>query len=184
MAHPLGSVVTRLAQLAVLVTVMGCTAAFVGGGDEKSVQRRQAGKSIAFVENKTYQTECTSCHVGYLPGFLPERSWNKMMGDLENHFGENASLDDPAKSDLLKYLLVNAADSRSSTPRSKKIGRMISSSDMPLRITETPFWKKRHASIKGYVWKRPKVTSKAKCDTCHHDAPKGIYDEHDVHIPK
>jgi hypothetical protein len=162
---------------------MGCTAAFVGGGDE-AVQRRQAGKSIAFVANKTYQTECMSCHVGYLPGFLPGRSWKKLMGDLENHFGENASLDDPAKSDLLKYLLVNAADSASSTPRSKKIARMIGDADQPIRITETPFWKKRHSSVKAYVWKRPDVGSKAKCDSCHRDAPKGIYDEHDVHIPR
>ena len=184
MAHPLGSVVARLVQISALVAVMGCTAAFVGGGDEKSAQRRQAGKSIAFVENKAYQTECTSCHLGYLPGFLPERSWIKLMGGLEDHFGENASLDDPAKSDILKYLAMNAADSVSSTARSKKIGRMIASADAPIRIIDTPFWQKRHSSIKAYVWKRPKITSKSKCDTCHQEAVKGLYDEHDVHIPK
>ena len=177
-------IIIRAGQVLALVGVMGCTAAFVGDGDADAVQRRGAGKSIAFVDHKSYQTECTSCHVGYLPGFLPERSWKKLMGGLSEHFGENASLEEPALGDITKYLVSNAADSPASSNRSKKIARMISSSDAPIRITESPFWKRKHADIKAYVWKRPKVGSKARCDVCHRDAAKGLFDEHDVHIPK
>ena len=184
MRYPVGFLLTRSIQILALIAVMGCTAAFVSDGDPESVQRREAGKSIALVPSKPYQAECTSCHVGYLPGFLPERSWKKLIADLDNHFGENASLDDPVREEIQKYLVKNAADMPAATKRSKKIAKMISASDTPLRITETPFWTRKHAAIKAYVWKREKVGSKAHCDSCHRDANKGLFSEHDVHIPK
>ena len=177
-------VVKRLAQLTVLCGVMGCAAAIVSDGDDMAKQRRGAGKSIPLVANKPYQTECTSCHVGYLPGFLPARSWNKLMGDLENHFGENASLDKQVHDEILKYVTANAADHNPSSPRSRKIARLVSSGDAPLRITDTLFWSRKHASVRAYVWKREKVGSKAHCDACHLDAGKGVYDDHDVRVPK
>ena len=106
------------------------------------------------------------------------------MADLDNHFGENASLDDPAKSEILKYLVTNAADRPKASVRSKKIAKMISSGDTPQRITESPFWTRKHSSIKAYIWKREKIGSKSRCEACHLDANKGIFSEHDVHIPK
>lgn len=184
MHNRFGLLITRAVQLVTLVAVMGCTAAFVSDGDADSVQRRNSGKSINFVANKTYQSECTSCHVGYLSGFLPERSWNKIMSDLDNHFGENASLDKPVHDEIALYLAKNAADKPTSSVRSRKIAHMISASDAPIRITETPFWTRKHHSIKSYVWKREKVGSKARCDSCHRDANKGIFTEYDVHVPK
>lgn len=182
MSRNLRGTFTRFGQYAVLITSVGCTSFFVQENDNDVVRPR--GKSIAFVDNKAYTTECTSCHVGFLPGFLPDRSWKKLMGDLENHFGENASLDDGPRNEILKYVTANAADKPTASARSHKIARMIPAKETPLRITETPFWVKKHASIKSYVWKRPSIKSKSGCDTCHRDAAKGIYDEHDVHIPK
>jgi Dihaem cytochrome c len=184
MSNSFGLIVTRILQSVTLLAAMGCTAAFLSDSDDDAGPKKNAGKSIAFVENKTYQTECTSCHVGFLPGFLPERSWKKLMGDLENHFGENASLENPAKDELIKYLTSHAADKPGATPRSKRIAKMISLSDAPIRITETPFWTRKHSSIRAYVWKREKVGGKSHCDSCHRDANKGIFTEHDVHIPK
>ena len=43
-----------------------------------------------------WKAECSSCHMAYHPGLLPERSWRKMMAELDKHFGQNASLDAPA----------------------------------------------------------------------------------------
>ena len=42
---------------------------------------------------KMYQKECGSCHMAYQPQFLPQRSWNKMMKNLDNHFDVDATLD-------------------------------------------------------------------------------------------
>ena len=167
--------------LAILTSVMGCATFFT---NENPIGKTARGKSIAFHENKTYQTECASCHLGFLPGFLPIRSWAKLMGDLDNHFGENASLDDGPRNEILTFLKKNAADASGSTPRSHKIATLIKSTDTPVRITESSFWTRKHSSIKASVWKRPKIGTKSKCDACHHDASKGLFDEHDVHIPK
>jgi hypothetical protein len=184
MNSPFGLILIRSLQFTMLIAVMGCAASLVSSGTVERSKRMVAGKSINFIENKTYAAECTSCHIGFLPGFLPTRSWKKIMGNLENHFGENASLDKPVASEIEIFLLSNAADKPTSSIRSQKIAKMIPATDTPLRIIETPFWIKKHRGIKKYVWKRPKIPSKSSCDSCHRDANKGIYDEHDLHVPK
>jgi len=171
------------ARIVLLIVAMGSAATLFSASDTVTV-RRELMKSIRFVPNKVYEEECTSCHVGYLPGFLPARSWTKIMAELEDHFGENASVDAPVAEEIKKYLIANAADAPKASVRSKRIAKLISADDHPIRITETPFWTRKHFSIKGFVWKREKVGSKARCDTCHHDANKGLFSEYDVHVPK
>src|SRR5512139_4151804 len=60
--------------------------------------------------HKAWQQECASCHIAYAPSFLPKASWRKIMGGLDQHFGENASLDPATQADILKFLEANAAD--------------------------------------------------------------------------
>lgn len=36
--------------------------------------------------------ECASCHFGYQPALLNKASWEKVMGNLSDHFGTDASL--------------------------------------------------------------------------------------------
>jgi len=52
--------------------------------------------------------ECGDCHMAYPAVFLPAGSWNKMMGNLSNHFGEDASLDDTPRKHVTAYLTSNA----------------------------------------------------------------------------
>ena len=42
------------------------------------------------MNNPLYKQECGSCHFAYPPSFLPARSWEKIMKNLSDHFGENA----------------------------------------------------------------------------------------------
>ncbi|HHL31474.1 MAG TPA: hypothetical protein ENJ41_02735 [Oceanospirillales bacterium] len=42
------------------------------------------------MNNANYTEECGGCHFAYQPGLLPEKSWLKIMTDLQNHFDENA----------------------------------------------------------------------------------------------
>ena len=48
--------------------------------------------------------------MAYPPGLLPERSWRKMMAELDKHFGQNASLDAAATKAILDYLVENSAE--------------------------------------------------------------------------
>ena len=167
-----------------LALTMGSTAVVLADRPT-TVKKKNVGKSIAFVKNELYEAECASCHLGFLPGFLPKNSWKKLMSGLENHFGENAELEEEQVNLITAFLMEHAAGAPKSSPRSKKISRMMddSSADPTIRITETPFWVRKHISIKDWVWKREAVDSKAKCEVCHEDAVKGRYSEYTVKIP-
>jgi hypothetical protein len=172
-----------LSKIFALALTMSCTAVALSDRPQ-SVKKRNLGKSFIFAKNELYKTECGSCHLAFLPGFLPKNSWEKLMSGLEDHFGENAELEEPQIKEINKFLFENAAGAPKSSSRSKKINRVMEKmSDLPIRITETPFWVRKHYSIKKWVWKREAVASKAKCEACHEDAIKGRYSEYTVNIP-
>src|SRR5512135_1196331 len=59
---------------------------------------------VAPVQNEQYRSECGSCHTLYSPGLLPARSWQKIMGGLDKHFGDDASLAPEVTAAIEKYL--------------------------------------------------------------------------------
>lgn len=131
-----------------------------------------------------YEGECSSCHMAYPPAFLPKRSWRQLMADLSNHFGQNAELDESDNEKITRHLLSLAADSENASKRSRQMARMIPEDDVPIRITDTPFWRVKHGGIKAYIWKRDGVKSGSRCDVCHQDASKAIFQGGLVKIPK
>ena len=54
--------------------------------------------------------ECGSCHMVYPPELLPARSWTKIMGSLQDHFGDCAQLDAATQQHIHDYLVAHAAD--------------------------------------------------------------------------
>ncbi len=138
---------------------------------------------VAAVNNANYTEECGSCHFAYQPGLLPEKSWLKIMADLENHFDENAELDADIQKELTQYLLQNSAD-KSNYKRSKRIMRSLGRSDAPLRITKTLYFVRKHNEIPyGIVKNTKEIGSFSNCTACHTNAEKGSFNEHDVKIP-
>ncbi len=176
-----------------LLTILFTTTVVIGD-DDRYEKKEHEGKSfvkrifgtkldVAPVKNAVYKEECGSCHFAYQPGLLPARSWKKMMGDLENHFDENAELDADVQKVLTTYLVKNSAD-KSNYKRSRKIMNSLSKNDTPLRITETPYFIRKHDEIPSRLVKdNPKLGSFSKCAACHTGADKGSYDEDAVHIP-
>jgi len=134
------------------------------------------------VSNPKWKTECGACHMAYPPSLLPERSWRKMMSGLERHFGQDASLDAATVKEITDFLVNNSAD-RASSRRGSKVMRSLDASDTPLRITETPWFVRKHDEVPTRVWARPKVRSAANCSACHPGAERGDYSEHGVRIP-
>ncbi len=119
--------------------------------------------------------ECGACHMAFQPQMLPKRSWVKIMSGLSDHFGEDASLDAEATKRIRSYLTENAADSNW---WGGKFMRGVKDTTTPLRITETPYWIRKHSGeINPRVWKDPRVRSKANCTACHRNADRGNYDD-------
>jgi hypothetical protein len=140
---------------------------------------------VAPVADETYIEECGACHFPYQPGLLPEASWRKLISPkaLEDHFGENAELDEATRVELENFLVSNSAD-KSHFKRSKKIMASLKPQEAPLRITEVRFIKRKHHELKDkHVKNNEKVKSLSNCDRCHRQAEDAIFDDDTVDIP-
>lgn len=133
--------------------------------------------------NPLYNEECGSCHMAYPPGLLPATSWKKILTGLEDHFGDNAELDNESLQTINSYLLANSADN-STYKLSRKIMRHIDLANVPVRISETTYFKHEHNEIpERMVTGNSKVNSFSHCNTCHTKAERALFNEHDVRIP-
>lgn len=158
--------------------------AYSGDDDERGWGGTHARTSdVPAVTNKQYAAECGSCHFAYQPGWLPERSWRKLMGSLNDHFGENAELDDATREQITNYLVGRAADVLPNR-MSRRILSSLKADETPLRISELRFMRHEHDEIPSRLIEgNPKVGSRSSCQACHTQAAAGFFDEHGVNIP-
>ena len=91
----------------------------------------------------SYKTECAACHVAYPPGMLPASSWQRLVTQLPNHFGTDASLDPAAVKELSTWLSANAAR-----------GRRAAESPPEDRITRSAWFTRQHDEVPAATWKR------------------------------
>ncbi len=148
-----------------------------GRGDKNNFARSSTPAPAVFKE------ECGSCHMVYPASLLPERSWRKMMSGLEDHFGDNAELDADTHKVITDYLVGNNAEATRSG-RSYKFYRSIRGSDAPLRITELPYFVRKHDELPNRLVRgNPKVNSFSNCQACHQNAERGSFNENDINIP-
>ena len=139
--------------------------------------------TLPAVNNKLYATECSACHFAYQPGWLPARSWKKMMLNLDDHFGENAELDQKSNDIITGYLVSESADNKPNR-KSHKIMRSIRANETPLRISTLPYILRKHDEIpQRLIRDNAKVGSAANCIACHTGASQGQFNEHGVTIP-
>ena len=153
----------------------------LAGGTGSWALMRVLPRSLAQVPaNTTYANECGDCHHAYNPSLLPASSWRAVMNNLDNHFGEDASLEPQLVQDLSAYLTGYSADKWDSEAAHNL--RHVAPKD-PDRITSTPYWKRRHAALPKAVWVQPNVNSKGNCSACHGDALAGTFADEAIKIP-
>ncbi|MDX3958989.1 diheme cytochrome c [Aliarcobacter cryaerophilus] len=144
-----------------------------------------AGKmdvTIKPVDNTIYEKECGSCHFAYPAGLLPSSSWNKMMSNLDKHFGDDATVDEKTFQTLSSYLNENSAEKSMQYKRSRKIVENLNGT-IPDSISKMPYMKKKHEDIKEYLITQKEVKGMFNCTACHQNAKKGIFSDDDVNIP-
>ena len=165
-------------NLLTLLVSVAAAAALIGNStaDDEAVFPMPAGK--------TFVNECSSCHTAYAPGLLPVRSWRKMMDELGTHFGEDASLEEPQRLEILKNLELLAADGSQANMRMRRISGAIVPGSVPQRVTETGYFKYMHDEVPGYMWKRKKIGRQSNCVACHVRANDGRYGEREIRIPQ
>ena len=168
-----------------VVTVVGALSLLAFSLPSGGEARGDGGASdlMPRTANKNWQQECSSCHLAYPPSLLPKASWRGVMAGLEQHFGENASLDPATRADILRFLETYAADSGSSR-MGDKVMRRAAPDAAPLRITETRWFVREHHDVSRTTWSRKSIGSAANCAACHREAERGVFDEDTVRIPK
>lgn len=144
---------------------------------------RLASTDISDPQYALYQAECGGCHLAYPPSLLPDASWRAIMGNLEEHFGDNAALDAPTADAITGYLDRYAA-AKGRDKYGERFWRATRGRTPPLRITETDYFRAQHDEIaEGMVTGNPQVVGFSRCEACHRGADRGRFDEHGVAIP-
>ncbi|TLP39192.1 cytochrome C [Arcobacter arenosus] len=112
------------------------------------------------------------------PHLLPKKSWVKLMGDLENHFGDDASLDENDTKVILDFLVKNSAEN-STMQGSLNFLKSIEDKDI-IAMSQTQFWKKTHRDIPKDLFNHNDIKSKANCKACHTDIEKGLIENENI----
>jgi len=129
-------------------------------------------------QNAAWQKECAGCHLDYHPSILPARSWDALLREQHEHFGEDLDLDDNSVQALQQYALSQPAESHV-TPLAWKIDATTPVQEVPLRVTETGYWKRRHKDLSTADWNR---TKRFACEGCHLDAAAGTFLPGAIHV--
>jgi diheme cytochrome c len=130
------------------------------------------GTQVPLIDDATVVKQCGACHLAFPPQFLPARSWLKIMSDLHDHFGEDASVPVSQAASIQAYLSGHAADTPG-TVHGARYMRGIATGAAPLRITETPYWLRVHEEVSKSQF--AKVKSPANCSACHAGAAQGQF---------
>ena len=130
---------------------------------------------------QAYRAACGDCHTPHHPSLLPAGSWAVLMNGLDDHFGEDASLDAGTRDAIRAFLAADAAESWDTEAANnlRAVAR-----DAPTRITRTEFWQRRHAAIAPATFESKAVGGRANCAACHRDADTGRFDDQSISPPQ
>ena len=155
-------ILTRGAAAAGLAAIATVFAVAAHGGSPDTT----ALAAAPMTGEQAFTKECGACHMPYPAVFLPARSWTAITGDLAHHFGEDASLDPATTKAIADYLTANAADTTPGAPAAQILSG-VAPTDLPLRITDMPFWNRIHDQVPAADFARPQVKTKSNCLGCH-----------------
>ncbi|MEJ2227558.1 MAG: cytochrome b/b6 domain-containing protein [Alphaproteobacteria bacterium] len=131
--------------------------------------------------NATYAKECGACHVPHHPSVAPAATWKAIFANLQDHFGENASLTPELTDKLRAYALANSSEKWDT--RVANVMRRPSK-EHPLRITDAPIWKRIHSHFPDKLFKSKAIGGKLNCTNCHRDAETGLFAPRNISIKR
>ncbi|WP_374586941.1 diheme cytochrome c [Ideonella dechloratans] len=156
-----------------ILSLMAALALLAGPLHAEEEEHGERGRSARVPVLPQYQAECSACHVAFPAGGLPAASWARLMQNLPQHFGTDASLDPATTRQISQWLQANAAS-----------GRRAQDTPPEDRITRTQWFVREHHEISSTTWQRAAIGKPSNCAACHTGAPQGRFSEHDVRIPR
>lgn len=134
----------------------------------------QGDYSMVNARNTVHIDNCNGCHLPYSPGLLPLSSWQKIMSNLNDHFGVSVQVSSANNTHILSYFEKYALAQGQDTV----MGQLAEDlpTPAPIRITELPRFKALHnhaSELLGYDEPEPLHT----CEGCHRAAASHIFDK-------
>jgi hypothetical protein len=130
-------------------------------------------ESLTIPDHPKWKAECGSCHVVYPPQLLTEGGWQRLVAELDTHFGVSATLNNKDNQEILDFLKRNSGS-----------GWNGMSSESGIRITDTPWFIRKHRKVPNKIWfDTTSVKSPSNCTACHVDAEHGDWSAKSVRIP-
>ena len=133
-------------------------------------------------DSKIYRQECGDCHFDFHPSLLPKKSWLKIMANLDDHFGEDATVSKKTSDDITKYLIQNSAE-QIVTEVSYKLLNSIKNNNVPMRISTNAYIKAKHSELSDEIFEKKSVKSRLNCNACHQFAEYGSFEDIDINLP-
>jgi hypothetical protein len=103
------------------------------------------------------------------------------MAGLDDHFGEDATLDAETTRNISAYLAEYSSETWDTEAANRL--RRVSEKD-PFRITASPYWVRKHSGIAPEIFSTPPVNSRSNCAACNGDAATGRFDDQQISIPQ
>lgn len=170
----------KFTVLVLLSTLTLAAVVALASDDDEGVSWFSGKNTSSFVQNESYKTECGDCHMAYPAFLLPSDAWAKLMDGLDDHFGDNAELDQDVEAELRDYLMTHAAD-KTNVRLGKK---MLRAGGIDMRISTSRYIKNKHrGELPRDIFTRGDVNSLAQCDACHKNAALGSFRESEIDIP-
>lgn len=119
-----------------------------------------------------YREECGSCHLPYPPQLLHKDDWQKLMQNLQQHFGTDAGLEAGPARQISGFLTRHGG-------KSPPLGN---SGPLP-RISQSNWFQREHRKINVRQWQSPAIKSPANCEACHRQAANGSFSEREICLP-
>lgn len=146
-----------------------------------SLSGRQPAAQPTKAVSATYAEECSACHMAYHPATRPARSWQAIMANLGDHFGEDATLPADTRDEITTWLTANASDKVDSKPAA--LWRGLTGAPR-MALPETPQWQRIHKTVDAARFTQPPVYNRSNCAACHADAESGWFSPLAISLPK
>jgi hypothetical protein len=154
-----------------MIRALAVAAAFAAGIASAGELRLDVGTN----DSPVYEKECGSCHFPYQPGWLPERSWRRLLSSLNSHFGDNAELS-PANRDAVTTYLVSRSADKAHNLRSRELMAALPPSETPISVTKVLYVGGIHGGFLDPNFKgKPQTKTLAQCPLCHQKAARGWF---------
>jgi cytochrome b len=141
--------------------------------------RERSQAKAAKPAGTAWTRECGSCHLAYPSTLLPTRSWDRMLREQGEHFGEDLSL----SPGVVRSLLEEARGNHSAPWAAWRLAHSAPSGESPQRITELGFWRHAHRRLPESAFKQPVSAGRHDCESCHLDAASGIFQPRMIQRP-